>query len=361
MIIRNKIAMDIIRKRATAIELQEPVRRIRRKTTKKLKLKLSTIAVYVSVFALIVVIVFTSYQSPKDSSSVANVATVSASSVDNIIATSVAANVAIAANLPIANNVTNLAVSARLKNEIIQMNSSSKAPAVGISVGGRSVISYTVKDGDTIDSISTQFGISKDTIKWANNLYNDNINVGKILQILPINGVIYEVQSGDTIESIANIYSADANRVILYNDLDVSGLIPKTKIILPDAVLPLDKRPGYVSYYSSGTSTNMNEWGYCTWYAFERRVQLNLPVQSPWGNARDWAYSASRSGYLVDYQPSFGAILVSEYGYYGHVAIVEKVEANGDILISEMNYVGYNVISSRKITAGQASLYKYIH
>jgi surface antigen len=52
-------------------------------------------------------------------------------------------------------------------------------------------------------------------------------------------------------------------------------------------------------------------------------------------------------------------------GWYGHVAIIESIAANGDLTISEMNaYVsggGYNIVSGRTVLAGNAGQYLYIH
>lgn len=393
MIIRNKIAMDIIRKRATAIELQEPVRRIRRKAT-KLKLKLSTIAVYVSVFALIVVIVFTSYQSPKDSSTVANAVTVTASSVDDVIASSVAANVAAAANLPIANSIANLAVSTRVKNEIMQLNSSSKVLAIGSSVAGRSVTSYSVQAGDTLDALSARFGISTDTIRWANNLTQDALYEGESLQILPVNGVVYDVKFGDTIDSLVAKYGVSRERLILYNDLDVSGLVPNTKVILPDAILPENERPGYIApisyltygynggetnyisignYYTipAGVRTyipqlssfqessygNSMQNGQCTWWAWERRLALGRPIPTPFfGNGGSWGYQLG-----ADKSPDVGDVAES----YNHVAVVESINYDSagnisSITISEMNHGGSYAVDFRTIPASNINDFNYI-
>ncbi len=47
--------------------------------------------------------------------------------------------------------------------------------------------------------------------------------------------------------------------------------------------------------------------------------------------------------------------------YYGHVAIVEGVNADGSIKISESNVKGLGVISDRTFTAQEASQLTYIH
>ena len=113
----------------------------------------------------------------------------------------------------------------------------------------------------------------------------------------------------------------------------------------------------------SGSVGNKYAWGYCTWYAYERRAQMGLSTGSYWGNAKTWALYARADGYPVSRTPTVGAILVDQSGYYGHVAVVESVAPNGDIVVSEMNnaaYGGFGIVSRRTITAGQAGVYQYI-
>lgn len=347
------------------------------------RIKPSVVAVYISAFAILVAMVSIGYCKPKSPTSVANVINidtptqVAKTSVDDVVATNIAASVAQTANLSIATSVMNLAVSTQTLNDYIQTDgvNNIKPQIIQSNVTNRSIKDYTTAIGDTVDSLTTKFGISKETIKWANNLTSDALEVGKTIRVLPVNGVAYTVKDGDTIDSIASKYQVDKTRLVVYNDLDVSGLKVSTEIILPDGILPETERPGYrppapvapaLNYYYFAGSSNSNGYAYgnCTWYAYERRVQLSLPVGGNWGNANTWAIYAAASGYQVDNTPAAGAVMVDTNGWFGHVAIVESVEANGDIIISEMNnyaYGGWNRVNNRTISAGQASAYRYVH
>src|SRR3989344_2847606 len=92
-----------------------------------------------------------------------------------------------------------------------------------ISVKPRAeTIDYKVQEGDTISGIAKKFGISTDTIKWANNLDNINsVKPGDTLKILPVTGVTHVVKSGDTLESVAKKYQADSQAVLdfPFNDI----------------------------------------------------------------------------------------------------------------------------------------------
>lgn len=94
---------------------------------------------------------------------------------------------------------------------------------------------YVVKKGDTIGSIAKDFGVSTNTIIWANNLKKGQpLKNGTSLTILPITGVKYTVKKGDTIGSIAKKLSADADDIADFNGIDSSDLKVGMAIIVPD-------------------------------------------------------------------------------------------------------------------------------
>jgi N-acetylmuramoyl-L-alanine amidase len=349
------------------------------------------VAIYASVFTLLVVMIAIGYRAPQEVSGVANSAaalsatqqtdqTETQTAVNEVVASTVAASVATATNLSVAPSVTSLAISTKIESELPTSDdaSISKPQIVQVESTNRNVTSYTVQPGDTTDSLAAKFGVSKETIKWANNLSTDNLTVGDTLDILPRDGILYTVKSGDTIQSIAEKYGADASLITTYNDLEISGVTDGLKIVVPGGVLPNNERPGYVAPYSppaastggsayagfrAGSVGNRYAYGNCTWYAYERRAQMGRPVGSFWGNGGSWAYSGAAAGYVVNNTPAAGAILV-EAGSPGHVGVVESVNADGSIVISEMNnaaYGGFNIVNNRTISAGQAALYRYVH
>ena len=85
-------------------------------------------------------------------------------------------------------------------------------------------------------------------------------------------------------------------------------------------------------------------------------------IGSTWGNANSWATAAQAAGFTVNNTPEEGAIMQSSEGAFGHVAFVESVNNDGSITVSEMNYDGGPfAISTRTISASEASSYNYIH
>lgn len=80
---------------------------------------------------------------------------------------------------------------------------------------------YTVREGDSLSEVAEMFGVTANTILWANNLSKSTgIHAGQELVILPIAGVRHVVKSGDTLASIAKKYEGDTNDIIAFNQLN---------------------------------------------------------------------------------------------------------------------------------------------
>ena len=79
---------------------------------------------------------------------------------------------------------------------------------------------YVVRNGDSISEIAQMFGVSSNTILWANNMTKKSvIKPGDVLLILPMNGIEYTVKKGDTVQSIAKKFKADVQDIVQYNSL----------------------------------------------------------------------------------------------------------------------------------------------
>lgn len=84
----------------------------------------------------------------------------------------------------------------------------------------RGVIQYTVQEGDTLFGIAAMYGLTPESVLWANfDALQDNphlLRPGMVLNIPPVNGIVYVVQDGDTVDSIAQKYKATADAI--YSD-----------------------------------------------------------------------------------------------------------------------------------------------
>ena len=106
---------------------------------------------------------------------------------------------------------------------------------VGRFISNR-VSEYAVQQGDLLSFIASDYGVSINSIIWANNLRNsDSISPGQVLKIPPVSGVIHQIKSGDTIASIAKKYNANEGRIIEFNGLSKNAEISiGEQIIVPD-------------------------------------------------------------------------------------------------------------------------------
>ncbi len=87
-------------------------------------------------------------------------------------------------------------------------------------------IEYTVKNGDTAGSIANKFGVSVNTILWANNLSAKAlIQPGDKLTILPMTGVMHQVKRNENLATIANFYEVDQSKISEVNGLSGSAML----------------------------------------------------------------------------------------------------------------------------------------
>lgn len=263
----------------------------------------------------------------------------------------------------------------------------------------RGIQSYVVGEGETMASIAYAHGLTTDQIRWSNGLKNTDVNVGDVLKIPMIPGIVYTVKSGDTADGLASKYQSSAEQIISVNDLETSGLVDGAQIVLPNGILPTTERPEYVAptytgiTYAGITSARQNMrvlsqgWypashptinksgpgidnnpmtlGQCTWFAWYWRAANSnpLPGGGTLGHARTWASVAAAYGFRVDRNPEPGAVFQTTTGWYGHVGIVMDVYADGSILVREMNLDsrGIGTLTEGVIPASSVGSFNYIH
>jgi LysM repeat protein len=123
--------------------------------------------------------------------------------------------------------------------------------------GAGQIVVYTVQAGDTPGAIATRFGISLNTLLWANDLRSaGSIRIGDSLIILPVTGVQYTIKKGDTIESIAKKFAADSMDIMSFNGLAVGeSLVVDTEIIIPDGEVAAPPSPSAPSRPAQSSAT----------------------------------------------------------------------------------------------------------
>lgn len=111
----------------------------------------------------------------------------------------------------------------------------------------RGVETYIVMNGDTISIIGQRYGISVETIKWANNLTSDVVKPGQELDIPPADGVLIKVAKSETLSSIAKKYNGNEQSIADFNWLDYPFTLTEgQELFIPEGSMPAPK-PVYAS------------------------------------------------------------------------------------------------------------------
>jgi len=159
---------------------------------------------------------------------------------------------------------------------------------------------YVVRGGDTLSQIADMFGVSVNTIRWANDIKKgESINIGQTLIILPVSGIKYTVKRGDTIASIAKDLKSDPADIIQFNDISSSqGLVAGESIIVPNGETPTLADNNYAPSKSGSKPRGTNVPNYSGYYI--RPIDGGRKTQGLHGyNGVDLAYSCGSDVYAA--------------------------------------------------------------
>jgi murein DD-endopeptidase MepM/ murein hydrolase activator NlpD len=95
-------------------------------------------------------------------------------------------------------------------------------------------IEHSVGDAESLSSIADLYGISLDTIRWANNLKEGQmIHPGDRLLVLPVDGVLHTVKRGQNLLKIAELYDVDVARIREQNQVEDDRIFAGQQLIIP--------------------------------------------------------------------------------------------------------------------------------
>lgn len=99
-------------------------------------------------------------------------------------------------------------------------------------------IIYEVKPGESIASVATGFGITPDTIRYANKISGD-LRAGQKIKVPPIDGTFIAVSRNDTLSGIAGKYKVGVDQIAKYNQIDANAPIHAgQELLIPGVVAP---------------------------------------------------------------------------------------------------------------------------
>jgi murein DD-endopeptidase MepM/ murein hydrolase activator NlpD len=179
------------------------------------------------------------------------------------------------------------------------------APATRVEDGSDLIRSYTVQKGDSLRSIAKKFGISSQTLWWANQKQKVKaatgqiqVKPGQVLRVPPVSGVVYTVKATDTLDTVASHFKVDSSKIVELNGLDDPTLVVGQVLVLPGAKGPPLPTPKPTQKPSSGAKTTTRSGGGVSWGG---------PSSYPGGKMR-WPVIG-------------GGNYISQYFHYGHYAI----------------------------------------
>lgn len=207
---------------------------------------------------------------------------------------------------------------------------------------------YEVQAGDNLFTISEQFGITPETILWSNyDTLKDNpafLQVGQVLNILPVDGVYYKYNAGESIASIAASFLTNTDKIIEYpgNGFDPyetnpsdPGIADGTWLIIPDGQRELADwgppaisrtNPASAAYYGGGHCGEIYEgpigngtfvWPtpatYLSGYHYNPGIHEAIDIGGAEGNAI-WAVDSGVVVYSGWSEYGYGNLIVIDHG-----------------------------------------------
>ncbi len=214
---------------------------------------------------------------------------------------------------------------------------------------------YVVHKGDTLSEIAEMFGVSVNTVIWANDIQNGVISVGQTLVILPVSGINYTIKSGDTIQSIAKKFKGDEQDILRFNGLeDGAKLVVGAAIIIPDgeivSIVPSKSTktsvgvstlvkgsadvPNYPGYYARIFPGGVITQGIHGYNAVDLGVPLNTPVHAAASGiviiSKDSGWNGGFGKYVVIKHPNGTETLYAHFND-ASVSVGQSVD-QGDLI-----------------------------
>ncbi len=215
------------------------------------------------------------------------------------------------------------------------------------------VVTYKVVKGDTLSEIAEDFAVSAASIKWANNLTDeDTVKPGDTLKVPPVSGVVHDVNKDDTIYSVAKKYKANPQAIadFPFNYIDQSlALVTGQSLVVPGGSKPAPLAAPIPGYTGSSPSRNPIN------YAAVGSGLFSKPVAGTVNQAPSWYHPG------VDFGAAYGTpvyaagsgrvITASSYG--GGFGIHIFVDHGNGYVTAYAHLSGMKVNVGQNVSKGQ--------
>jgi LysM repeat protein len=227
-----------------------------------------------------------------------------------------------------------------------------------------SVDKYTVARGDSVFAIAEKYKITPETLLWANyDVLQDNphnLKPGVTLNVPPTNGIYYQWKDGDTLESVASEFKANVDDIIGWpgNDIDLTNptVQPGTWVMVPggqrDFVQWLIPTIATGSSGTSNTSTNSCPGGAVGSGAFVWPADNHYLSGNDYWSGHLGIDIAAGEGAPI-YAADSGVVTMAQGGdNYGYGNVIQIDHGNGySTVYAHLSVIGVSVCQS--VYAGQ--------
>ena len=241
-------------------------------------------------------------------------------------------------------------------------------PATIPPIAARPAQTLVVSSGDTVETLAAANHADAAAIRWANGLgAGAQPAAGSTLLIPPGPGALVLVLPGERPSHFALRLGLDPRVLLDYNALTKDTPRPAGSYLqVPLTVAPSGALVG--RFFARGADgapvvpenhgSDTFPYGQCTYYVASRR-------DVTWGG-NAWAWFSNANGIRPEgHTPVAGSIVVFHSGWFGHVAYVEQVDADGSFVVSEMNFYanggGWGRVDHRLIAGDDRSVTGFIY
>lgn len=109
---------------------------------------------------------------------------------------------------------------------------------------------YQIQKGDSLYTLSKKLGVSMDTIISLNKITDaHSLSEGNDILVPSLDGIIYTVKKDDTLEKIASNFKISVDDIRDANELEEEEIYEGRILFLPNAKLPESERMKVLDYY----------------------------------------------------------------------------------------------------------------
>jgi murein DD-endopeptidase MepM/ murein hydrolase activator NlpD len=204
-----------------------------------------------------------------------------------------------------------------------------------------------VQEGDDLVGLAARFGLQRETLIWSNEVLEADpgmLYVGQRLYILPIDGVYYAVQRGDTLSAIAARFQVTVEAIAAseYNAsaLQAGQVVPGQRLVIPGGSQPFKAQsvPVLSQPAESEAPQATGRWvwpvgGYISqgYWNLHRAIDIagkhgSMVLASDGGTVTyaSWHVSGYGNLVVVDHGKGFVSYYAHLYGFY--VDVGDRVE-----------------------------------